>query len=502
MLWDISSLHSGVGGSRVYTANDTDNTVFDNRNLHDNASFNSQFTSHGGMLNRDVVEVFHYEQIENNKQTITNKKEIAKYFPTTTEQSELPSKLDIYVQSRYECYSIGNRLYFGMGKSKYESRNLRDSRRLKLTYNGVNYQDKDGKPYSMLLATKDAQDIHDILVFHLENLINTSGSRGTRVSVQDIPEYFGDTFAEKLSKFLAYRKAGVEFIDPNIDEEGRAFNYYGTFDNSVNPNAVEAIRHVIEQVKDEISYDTGVTPNMIAQTSAREAVGNVQVNMLQSSYMTKGLFQYINTMAEHMLTDLIDYTRMSYGTTDEGLRGSYRSNNNTMVPFHLKPDILSMVSFNLSISDNREDKIMLQKMQEICGELIKSGMADFEIVNIYTTNKSLSYAKKAVAKHLNKTKQQQEEAQQMKQQLEQLGQQNKELEKQIKSLTKKELDLKQAELKLKELDVNSGIEIDKDRLSIEREKIAREAEAKKQHLRLEEAQLYTGSGKSQEIKDI
>ena len=60
---------------------------------------------------------------------------------------------------------------------------------------------------------------YDILHFYRDNLIANSGSVGDFIDVSMLPSFLGHDTAEKLEKYIAYKKSGIAPIDTS--QEGR-----------------------------------------------------------------------------------------------------------------------------------------------------------------------------------------------------------------------------------------------------------------------------------------
>jgi hypothetical protein len=71
----------------------------------------------------------------------------------------------------------------------------------------------------LVTACIPLQDKYDILHFYRDNLIASSGTSGDFVDVSVLPSFLGHDLAERLQKFIAYKKSGIAPIDSS--QEGR-----------------------------------------------------------------------------------------------------------------------------------------------------------------------------------------------------------------------------------------------------------------------------------------
>ena len=83
-----------------------------------------------------------------------------------------------YVTNRYEGVRIGANIFIPMGKDKDVVRSMDDPKNCALRVNGMFYADRNGDPWSLMLATASLQDKFDILHFYRDNVIAESGTAG------------------------------------------------------------------------------------------------------------------------------------------------------------------------------------------------------------------------------------------------------------------------------------------------------------------------------------
>ena len=75
---------------------------------------------------------------------------------TNTEVEEGEKKF--FRTDRYEAIRIGNDIYIDLGKSENVIRSIEHPNRCSLSINGMSYSDRNGKPFSLVIATMPLQD--------------------------------------------------------------------------------------------------------------------------------------------------------------------------------------------------------------------------------------------------------------------------------------------------------------------------------------------------------
>jgi len=69
-----------------------------------------------------------------------------------------------------------------------------------LSVNGMFYSDRNGDPFSLILATSNLQDKFDVLNFYRDNVISESGTIGDWVDIAFVPKMLGTDLTERLMK--------------------------------------------------------------------------------------------------------------------------------------------------------------------------------------------------------------------------------------------------------------------------------------------------------------
>ena len=216
------------GGTRRITDPRTLDYIYRNEEFYDSGSIHNQHNN----SNMDTLPVYHVEWLANNwvevdedpelrrdmelVERITTPKEYNETYGKNAGDGRVKKKK--WRLDRYEGWRIGENIYVSMGKSRHIPRSIGQPWSTTLSYNGLTYNGDNGEPYSLTLSLKDIQDSYDIIKFFRDNLIANAGVDGSRINLAGIPKILGQDYMERLMKFLALRKQGIEVYDPT--EEG------------------------------------------------------------------------------------------------------------------------------------------------------------------------------------------------------------------------------------------------------------------------------------------
>ena len=381
-----------------------------------------------------------------------------------------------YRLDRYEGVRIGDDLYIDMGKSKFIPRSLGDPASTVLSINGCAYNDRNGTPYSTALALKGVQDSYDVVTFFRDNLIASSGVGGSRINLAAIPKVLGQDYMERLLKFMAFRKQGVELYDPT-EEGANLFSGYGDYKGTLDGGFIQDLNLVLESLERQADVTSGINRHMYQAAEVRDAVKNVRIGQQQVSLLTKDLFELVNTTKMNALGDLINRSKVTY---KKGKRGSYIVGEKQIM-FDVQPENFAYSDFNIHVSNGVEEAEKIQKVIDMIPELVGMGALGPDVLVKIAMSSSPTAIVKYVDEGMKSSKKEKDELGQLGQQVEQLTGQIKEYEsamaeheKQVKALTDASDRIKIKEIEILEHKVKEKAKIDRDRLTREGTTVRRE----------------------------
>lgn len=402
-----------------------------------------------------------------------------------------------YIMNRYEGVRIGTNIYIPIGLSKNIIRSMDSPNDCTLSVNGVFYSDRNGDPFSLLLATANLQDKYDIVHFYRDNLLAESGGSGDWVDLAHLPKFLGSTVAERLMKFKAYKKSGIAPFDSS--QEGVQINTaFNGYDDTVKGEAIQALNLVLQNIEETCSSITGVFREKLGGIEQRDAVTNVQVGVKNSSYITKQYYQLMDLMTRDMLIDIINISKIVY---KKGLSGTLVLGDRLNKIFTALPEHFTFTDYDLNISDSTDVIQEQTEIKQLAMEFVKGGIVEPDIILEMMTSKSLTRMKEDVSASLNKKRKENN-------QLGQLNQQVQELDKQLKQTT---TEAQKLQKQVEQLNAEK-VKLEKDRLAFEKElewfKAKAESaynegklEFERERVQLEGAQLLDNNKQNDEIRN-
>ena len=404
-----------------------------------------------------------------------------------------------YRMDRYEVTRIGQDIYICSGKDEEVIRSIEHPDRCTIKLNGMSYSDRNGQPFSLVLATKTIQEKYNILFYHRDALIASSGIKGDFLDVAQLPQFLGKTPQERLMKWTGYkRKLGVALI--NTAQDGSQSNLntiYKGYDDTLDGNAINALQMAITQLEEVCSSITGVYRESLGSIEQRDAVTNVEVGIKQSNIITKQYFNLMDNIIAEVLKDAVNAAKVSY---KDGMVGSIILGNKLQKVFTVDPKHFSFTDYDIHIADNSDVVKDMQKIEAMTYEFIKAGNIDPSVIIEGVTSESISDFKYDLLKSINKQKEEAGQSNQMMQQIQQYEQELKNAQKEIQALTKKASDFEQAKLKLEAEKNKNQYEVQKESNKYTKEKIDNEKEIQDKRTDIELGQLFDGNPYNNKIR--
>lgn len=412
-------------------------------------------------------------------------------------KSEYNKEAKEYYMYRYSGVRIGNTIHIVFGKDEESPRSVDFPNQCHLTVNGLFNLDRNGDPFSLILATADLQDKYDVLNFYKDNIISSSGTVGDWIDIAYVPKIFGTDVPERLLKWNAYKKQGMAIIDSS--QEGNPMNTtFNGFDDTLKLQAVQAVELAIQHVEQTCSSITGVFRERMGQVEQRDAVSNVALGARSSALITKQYYQSLDLLTRESLLDILNVSKIVF---KNGMKGTLILGDRLNKIFTALPEHFTATDYDIHILDS-SDVIQEQEMiKQLAVEFTKGNLVDPEIIIEMYTAKGLTSMKEKVLHSIRVKKEENNQLQQLQQKLEETTNQLQQVSKEAEKLKRVQNELEQAKLQLEQAKLKHKQEIEwfdsKADKQYKEDKIAWE----KKRVELEGLQLVDTNPKNDEIKN-
>lgn len=409
-----------------------------------------------------------------------------------------------FVMQRYSTTRIGESIYILNGKDENVIRSKDNPRYCCLTVNGIYFTNRNGEPYSLMLACASLQDKYDLLHFYRDNLIASSGTVGDWIDVSMIPKFLGVNLPERLEKWQAYKKSGKALIDSS--QEGRLGSgqtpmntIFNGYDDTIKIQAIQAIQLAIESVEATASSITGVFRERLNGIEQRDAVTNIKIGANNSFIITKQYYQQMDLIVNEMLVDCLNVAKIVY---KNGLTGILILGDKRQKIFTALPEHFTLTDFDIHANTTTDTLKDIEYIKQIIPEFIKSGALDPSIIFEAATSKNLTELKLKINKTFAKIKEENNQLQQALQKIEQLEQELKQAQQEIKKYQQQEQQLEEAKLQLEQSKLKLSSEVEWYKAKTERNFKEASIEEQKRRTDVELKQLYDGNPYNDKIRQV
>lgn len=369
-----------------------------------------------------------------------------------------------YIENLYEGIMIGDEIIVRAGKSKNACRTVDNPARTYLTFNGIINKHNESDAYSYYWALKDLEDLYQILHYHKEKMVALAGVKGMIYDIDAMPPDMD------LKDVLYYKKLGLLLISSTQSRSG--FNQYAQYNDALDAS-VSVLMQMIDHVYLEAMRIVGLNPQRMGDVKQETLVGTVQEAVRQSSYTTESLFSLFDRMYQMMIRDGIQMYQKAFMATKSKI-ASYVTGDGGEKIFYIDKNFY-FEDYGLFFIENKNDLNNIEQTKQMALEAAKAGVIDFADLLKVLKSKSLREMDMLIERSIKMKQDQQQALMQQQVQMEE-EQFKKELEKET-TLIKLKASL---EKEIKELELKYKAKIEEADNNIDKEKISKEYEIKKE----------------------
>lgn len=412
-----------------------------------------------------------------------------------------------FIMQRYETIRIGDNqsedsFFILRGKNENVVRSKDDPAYCTLSINGLYFLNRSDEPYSLVLACAHLQDKYDILHFFRDNLIANSGTVGDWIDTSLIPTYLGPEPAERLLKWISYKKAGVGLID--TAQEGRIASgqaplnqTFNGFDDTIKVQAIQGIQLAIQDVEDNCSSITGVFRERLQGIEQRDAVSNIKQGVQNSFIVTKQWFHQMDTITAELLIDSLNVAKVVY---KKGITGTIILGDKRQKIFTALPEHFTVTDYDISVVTTSDLVQDLEQIKAVLPDFIKGGQLPADILFEIVTCKSPTDVKIKIRRALKKQKEENNMIQQLQQQLQEAQQQLQQLQNENSQLKSKVESLNEARMQLDARKIEYDKQVNMYKAQTDRDYKTIEAQVDQDKVLIEKAQLYDDNPYNDKIR--
>ena len=411
---------------------------------------------------------------------------------------------DDFVMQRYNTIRIGQDIYILRGKDDKVIRSKDNPKFCSLTVNGVYFLNRNQQPYSLILKCAHLQDRYDLLNYYRDALIANSGTAGVIMDMSLLPNNLGVKWPERVQKWLAYKKAGIMWVDST--QEGRNDNgnaplntIFNGFDETLKAPAIQAIELAIQSVEQTTSSITGVFRERLNGIEQRDAVTNIKQGVANSYIVTKHWFQQMDLVTCEILLGSLNQAKVTY---KKGLTGTIILGDKYQQIFTALPEHFTVTDYDIHVISSSEVMEDLQTIKTLVPELVKLQAITPDIIVEALTSKSLTDLKYKIQRAMKIQKEENNQLGQLTQQLEEAQQQLQQLQGELQKSQQKVQQLDEKRLMLEQEKINLDYQVNWLKATTDKTYKERQMDIEEKRTEVEIMQLSDGNPFNDKVKDI
>jgi len=424
-----------------------------------------------------------------------------------------------WVNEWLEGTKIGDDIYVCMRPVPFAGKSLVNKSKGTPPYIGTVNSTNDYRVRSLMDIMKPLAYSYDIAYYKRELEIATYKGNFAAINASMIPSGWKP---EEWIRYVTVNKFG--WLDPTNEilkgpSQGKSAGAFNTLTATNvqlgDPNAIRMYTELLLDIENTLGKIAGVSGAREGQIQNREAVGNVEREVAQTSHITEKWFAIDANFRKRALTKFLECCKYAYKKNPK--KGQFLLDDMGMEMIN-QFDEFAMSEFDIHISNSTEDTMLFQEIKSLAQAAIQNGQAKIEDLisiaqseSVQETARKLKESSEQIRKEQMEQQQQAQESQQQMKQMEIQAEQQKtaiEIEEKAKDREVKVMEIQSKEriAMAKEMLADGRdarrIDTDKngidDRLDIERTKIDEKYKDETIQLKREELEEQKRKNKADE----
>lgn len=292
-----------------------------------------------------------------------------------------------YIDEIYEGVVLAGCIYKNLRKRSIRLYSNEDYSWTCLPVFGKSFNSITDRPYSLVWDTKDLQKLYNILHWHRELLLATSGVKGTVMDMSQKPE------GMSKKEWMYYKKLGTMWIE-TAKKHGRpsSYNQFGNFDDTLTP-AVQYIDNMLAMIDDVMGNIIGVGRQRQGQVTGSDQVATYQMAIQQNSLITEIIYAQHDEIERRAQEALLNLA-VKYKYVDGGMF-DYKTDDMNVETFKIPSGVFDNVDFQINIANNTLNEQKLKELKQFAIKEYDKGLLPFkDMITLYDTETLTDMKKK------------------------------------------------------------------------------------------------------------
>lgn len=317
---------------------------------------------------------------------------------------------EVWVNEWLETTKIADDIYVGMKPVPHSGKSLVNKSKGTPPFVGSVYSTNDTRVQSLTDVMKPLAYSYDIAYYKRELEIATYKGNFAAINASMIPA--GWKPAEWI-RYITVNKFG--FLDPTNEilkgpSQGKsagAFNQLTATNVQMgDPNAIQMYTNILLDIENTLGKLAGVSGAREGQIQNREAVGNVEREVAQTSHITEKWFSVDSNFRKRAITKFLECCKYAYKKNPK--RGQFLMDDMGTVMIKNFDEFISS-EMDIHIGDSTADTQLYSEIKSLSQAAIQNGQAKIEDLIAISTSESVqetSRKLKASAERIRKEQEQ------------------------------------------------------------------------------------------------
>jgi flagellar motor protein MotB len=325
-----------------------------------------------------------------------------------------------WIPEVHEGYKIGSDIYVNLGPVPGQHKDITNLWECKLPYYGTAYDNLNSQPTSLMDRMKSYQYFYNIIFYRLELLIASDEGKKVVMNMNAIPKSLGID----INKMLYFMKtSNIMFVNPAEEGNrtgGDVTNLVKEIDLSIAAKLNEYIQ-LLEYLNNQCGNSVGINKQLEGSIGASEAVTNTRQNIVQASHIVQPYFELHNIVKGNVLQALLEVAKVAYSQNPE-MKIPYVLDDMSYQLLDINHDLLDNSTYGIFVGNSSKAYDAKELVQNLAQAALQNQRADLSDVIKVVRSESIQEAEELLEVSEQRKNQ---EAQQMEQMR---GEQAKELE--------------------------------------------------------------------------
>lgn len=262
---------------------------------------------------------------------------------------------------------------------------------------GTIYNTNDNTGVSLMDRMKPYQYLYNVLAYNTELAIAKNYGKIMRIDLASIPEHWS------VDKWMSFAQ-GMNAAFYDSFKEGNKGAAQGKLAGTMNQNSpiidmemgntIQLYMNMMAFIKQELGEISGVSQSRQGSIQSRQAVGNTQTEMTQSSHITEYWFLEHEETKLRVMNMLLDTAKHAWRDI-KNKKVQHVLDDGSTVMLNIDVEEFRESEYGLVTSNGADGNEILQTMKQLAHAGIQTGAMNFsQLLDIYSTDSLSSIRRK------------------------------------------------------------------------------------------------------------